>query len=196
MSTLDDTQRQRQYDRSQELVQAIKLLTLMPDEIRSILGEGILTMMQREFEELMEEKHYRSLGSHKILSLHKTKNRRRAYDQNPILHKAISQLYILSEPTQDKMGKHILSLLNFIQQYFEDCTELEQELSMEDIAAITDRYIEKGSDDVKDFLKKLRDEFYHRIHGHAEADELEGSELLPENINSNKKGMRINKLEI
>jgi len=186
---------QRLYDRSPELVQAVKVLTLMPDEVRSIVSEGILTLIQEEFKETMREKHYRSIGSYKILGLHKTQNRRRAYDQNPILRKAISRLYILSDSAQDTIGKHIVAILEFIQRYFEDCTELQQELSLDDIAAITNRYIENGSEDVEQFLKSLRNEFYIKLHGHPEPVNSFTSQISSVDIASNRKGMKINMLE-
>lgn len=187
---------QRLYDRNPELAQSVKMLTLMPDEVRSIISEGILTLIQDEVREVMREKHYRSIGSYKILGLHKTQNRRRAYDQNPILRKAISRLYILSDDAQDTIGKHILAILNFIHRYFEDCTELEQPLSLEDIAAITNRYIENGSEEVEKFLKSLRNEFYIKLHGHPEPVDTIAPRISPEDINSNRKGMKINALDL
>jgi len=191
----DSQQCQRLYDRSPELVQAVKVLTLMPDEVRSIVSEGILTLIQEEFKETMREKHYRSIGCYKILGLHKTQNRRRAYDQNPILRKAISRLYILSDSAQDTIGKHIVAILEFIQRYFEDCTELQQQLSLEDIAAITNRYIENGSEDVDQFLKSLRNEFHIKLHGYPEPVNSITPQALPVDIASNRKGMKINTLE-
>jgi len=191
----EESNRRRQYDRSRDLVQAVRVLTLMPDEVRTILSEGIIALMQQEFDEAMEEKHYRSLGSYKVLSLHKTKNMRRAYDQNTILHKAISRLYILSDEAQDAMGSHILELLNFIQKYFQDCTELQQDVALDDVAAITDCYVEKGSEDVQNFLNMVREEFYRRLHGTPESDSnpSDGEQLAE--IASNQTGMKV-KLEL
>lgn len=185
---------QRQYDRSHELAQAVNILTLMPDEIRSIISESVLNLMHQEYEETMQEKHYRSLGSDKILGLHKAEHRRRAYDQNPILHRAMSHFYILSETAQDYMGKHILAMLNYIQSYLDTCGELQQDPSLEDVAAITQRYIEKGSAETEAFLKELWNKFYIKVFGHSETSNP--SRKLDEDIGSTQEGMKISKLDL
>jgi hypothetical protein len=188
---------QRQYDRSPELAQAVRMLLLMPNEIGSIIAEGMLSMMDKEFEEILQERHYRSLGSDKIMGLHKSQNRRRAYDQNPILHKAMSHLYLLSGSGQDYMARHILALLSYIQRYLDSCGEFQQEPSLEDVVSVTKTYIEKGSVEVEGFLTKLREEFVLKIFGPKGNPDLLLQQIAsPEALNSDEQGMKIQKLNL
>jgi hypothetical protein len=188
-----EPQNKRQYDRSTELVQAVKVLVLMPDEVRSIISEGIIAMIQQEFEEAMQLKHYRSLGAYTVLSLHKTQNRRRDYDQNPVLHKAISRLYILSESRQDDIGRHIRAMVEIIKEYFDTCEKLQRDVSMEDVANITTRYIEEGSTEALAFLQMLKTEFIACLKHKPVPN---GKPETPVEIATDNQGMRVHKLEI
>src|SRR5690242_14856760 len=90
----------RWYDRQPKLSQAFKLIILLPDEVRSIISESLMLIANREFNANERENSFRTLGHDKILGLHKSKNKRREYDQNELLHKAMNYLYILSDDNQ------------------------------------------------------------------------------------------------
>jgi hypothetical protein len=149
----------RWYERQPKLALAVKLLIKLPDEIRSILGDTMMLLANKEFE-ATKYIEGRSLGGEKVLGLYKSKNKRREYDQNETLHKAMNYLYILSEENQDFMADHILKLLEYVQKYFASCQEFKAEPSLEDVATIANMYVESGAADVELFLKNLRDEFY------------------------------------
>src|SRR5687768_3105757 len=133
----------RWYERQPRLAQAVHLLTILPDEIRSILGEAMLVLANKEFEATKYETG-RSLGGDKVLGLYKSKNKRREYDQNETLHKAMNYLYILSEENQDFMADHVLNLLEYIQTYFASCQEFKANPSFDDVATIASTYVESG----------------------------------------------------
>src|SRR5690606_18151945 len=103
----------RWYDRQPRLSQAVRLMMLFPDEVKSIISDGIMLLANREFQVSEQMNSFRTLGSEKILGLYKSKNKRREYDQNELLHKAMNYLYILSEKNQDFMAEHILQLVKF-----------------------------------------------------------------------------------
>jgi hypothetical protein len=70
----------RWYDRHARLAQGVKLLILLPDEIKTIISEAMITLANREFDATEQESAFRTLGSEKIMGLHKSKNLMREYD--------------------------------------------------------------------------------------------------------------------
>lgn len=153
----------RWYDRQPKLAQAVRVLMLFPDEIKGVISEGIMLIANREFVTDEDRNSVRTLGSEKIMGLHKSKNKRREYDQAELPHKAMNYLYILSNENQDFMAEHILKMVQYIQQYLSTCRVFQAEPTVEHIAELTDMYIKMGSDKVEEFLNKLREEFFHRM---------------------------------
>lgn len=153
----------RWYDRNPRLAQGVKLLILLPDEVKTIISEALITLANREFSEIEREKAFRTLGSEKIMGLHKSKNRRREYDINDTLHKAMNYLYMLSDDEQDFMSDHILNMIKFIQEYFATCKKFQINSEPEHVARITYAYVNSGSEGVEKFLKQLREEFYLKV---------------------------------
>ena len=185
----------RWYDQRPQLAKAVRILLLMPDEIRTIMGEGITTLTRQEFEEMLKEKHYVSVGSEKIMGLHKSKNRRREYDQNEALHNALNYLYILSESGQDLMAEHMIQMLEYIQRYRDICQEFQQPLSLEEIAALTDKYIQNKTEEVEEFLKNLRNAFYAEVFGNNK-DGFNGETNALITTQNNPEGMRVQKQDL
>jgi len=153
----------RWHDRQPRLAQAVKLLILLPDEVKNIISEAMIELANREFEEGKKNGATRTLGGEKAMGLHKSKNRRREYDVNETLHKAMNYLYILSDEGQDFMAEHILTLVKYIHSYFAACKEFQLDPSPEHIAGITTTYVSRGSQEAEKFLKQLREEFYIKV---------------------------------
>jgi len=157
----------RWYDRHTRLAQGVKLLILMPDEVKTIISEAMIALANREFDNLERENTIRTLGSEKVMGLHKSKNRRREYDVNETLHKAMNYLYMLSDEGQDFMSDHILNMVKYIHQYFGTCKEFQVNSEPETVAKVTDTYVNSGAPGVEKFLQQLREEFYVK---HFKAD--------------------------
>lgn len=195
MSDTQATYTHRWYDQRPQLAKAVRILLLMPDEIRTIMGEGITTLTRQEFEEILKEKHYVSVGSEKIMGLHKSKNRRREYDQNEALHHAMNYLYIMSESGQDLMAEHMIQMLDYIQRYLDICQEFQQPLSLEEIAAMTEKYIQNKTEEVEVFLKNLRNAFYAQVFGNNK-DGFNCETNAHISAQNNPEGMKIQKQEL
>lgn len=153
----------RWYDRQPKLSRAFKLIIILPDEVRSIISESLMLIANKEFESKERDTSFKTVGSEKILGLHKSKNKRREYDQNEQLHKAMNYLYVLSDDNQDFMAEHILKMVEFIQKYFATCHEFKVKPSLEEVAVVTNTYVEKGTAEVECFLKQLREEFFLKL---------------------------------
>ena len=153
----------RWYDRQPKLAQGVRMLILLPDEIRTIIGGALIVLANNEFDVNKHSAALRSLGNEKVIGLHKSKNRRREYDDNETLHKAMNYLYLLSDHGQDFMANHILRMMKYIQVYFSACVEFKVNSSPEDIATLTTTYVSSGEAGVIRFLEALREEFYYKL---------------------------------
>lgn len=153
----------RWYDSRPKISKASRLLFIFPYEIQSIISEATLYLASRELKEDERMRSIRSLGSEKILGLHKSKNRRREYDENPLLHQAMNYLYVLSEEKREFMAEHILKMIQYIQHYLETCNLIGAEPQMTEVAMITKTYINSGEEAAELFLKKLRYEFLQKM---------------------------------
>jgi hypothetical protein len=196
---MSDIQRefQRWYERQPKLAQAVKLMIVLPDEVRSIIGEATMQLADREFEATRYAESSRSLGGDKVLGLYKSKNKRREYDQNEVLHNAMNYLYILSEENQDFMANHILHMLDYIQQYFATCREFNQVPSLEEVAAMTQQYVSRGSIEVERFLQSLRSRFSSLPRNIVQpAPEVSPPAGETVTTKDDRTGMRIKKLEM
>jgi hypothetical protein len=188
---------QRWYERQPRLSQSVKVLQMMPDAIKSILADAIMLIATREFGKEEPLNVIRSLGSEKIMGLHKSKNKRREYDQNELLHKAMNYLYILSEEKQDFMAEHALKMLHYIQDYLAACQEFQVDSSIEEVAALAKTYVEQGSVEVEIFLRKLRKEFYIQLQNSGKLSEPRRAVDFLKSINArhDEHGMRVIRAE-
>ncbi len=150
----------RWHDRQPQLAQAVRSLCLLPDEVCTIVSGSLIQLMHRDFKEVLLDKQFRTLGHEKILGLHKSKNRRREYDGNDTLHKAMNTLYLLSNEGQDYVANEVMTMMNYIQRYLTTCHEFQQDAAPEDVARITNTYVERGSAEVEAFLQNMKETFY------------------------------------
>ncbi|MGE0201448.1 MAG: hypothetical protein AB7P76_10825 [Candidatus Melainabacteria bacterium] len=155
--------RKRWYDRQPRLAEAVRILSHLPDEVTNVLSEGVVVIANRDFNIGNALHDVKSLGMEKIMGLHKSKNKKRLYDQNPTLHKAMNYLYILENDNQDVMADHILTLMTFIQEYLSTCKIFQADASQDDIAKITKIYVEQGGPEVRRFLDSLREKLHELI---------------------------------
>ena len=153
----------RWYERQPKLSQAVRLMFLFPVEIKAVICDGIMVIANREFDASERMNGFKTLGVEKTMAIHKSKNKRREYDQHEVLHKAMNYLYILSEENQDAMSDHILQLVNYIHQYLSTCQAFKADPTLEDVAEITNTYVQRGNAEVERFINNLRKEMHSRI---------------------------------
>lgn len=113
------SRKNRWHDQRQEMAQAIHFLSSLPDDLQTIMGEIVIHITDKEFKvnELLTT--FKSLGHEKILGLNQSKKKRRNYDNNPTLHKAINCIYVLPDEQRVLVGNQLLKLIHYVIQYFE-----------------------------------------------------------------------------
>lgn len=179
--------RKRWYDKRPDMARSITLLEALPFAIQSIIANGIVDIANREFQANELINSYKSLGTEKVLGLHKSKKKARKLDENPAAHKAISYLYVLSEKNQDFMARQILDMMELLTQYFRHCSVLNQPPAEGEVLNLTQTYVQQGRGEAKVFLSKLERTFMERIRNSDTTPVAQREEDIMEDVG----GMRI-----
>lgn len=177
----------RWYDKRPQVKQSVEVLTTFPDEILTIIAEGINVIVEREYKASELLKSFKSLGTEKILGLYKSKNKMRKMDQNPTLHKTINYMFVISEENQVAVAKQVLELVTVIHDYLKTCKETSQPATMNHVSKLRNSYVDKGLVDAKKLLKSIREEFIKTIENTTEYVPR------PTQITDSSGGMKINK---
>jgi len=180
---------QRWYDKRPDLSRSITLLEALPFAIQSIIANGIVDMANREFNAVELINSYKSLGTEKVLALHKSKKKARKLDENPATHKAVTYLYVLSEKNQDFMARQILDLMQIIGQYFRHCSGLNQPPAESEVLDLTQTYVHQGKGEALVFLNKLETIFMERVRSGGKTPVA--TQQRQEDITEDTSGMRI-----
>ncbi len=149
----------RWYDKRPKVSHSVSLISALPASVQSIIAKGIVTMANDEFKANETLESLRTLGSDKVMSLHKAQKKQRTIDSNPHMHQAMSHLYILSPENQDLLAERVIELMGFIREYFDTCKQSTQEPTEKHIIDLTDSYVQSGSEDAKLFLSQIEEHF-------------------------------------
>jgi hypothetical protein len=149
----------RFYDQESSVSQAVELLLVLPNDMQSIIADGISLIAEQEFRanELMNE--LKSLGTEKVLAVYKSKQRKRAYDKNQAVHRAINYLMVLSENNRLWISKRIVGLMAHLQDYLKTCRLYSAQPTQQSVDQLTTVYVKFGPDEVKSYLKAVEAEF-------------------------------------
>jgi hypothetical protein len=163
MAEQDQPELRRWYDLDPTVSKAVRLLESFPSDIQTLISEGALRLAEQEcrINELMAN--LRSLGPEKVLGIHKSKNKRRAYDQNLAVHHAMNALYALSQVNRQLIGERVLDLMNCILEYIRVCKGYEIDPSVEEVGAIAQAYVELGPEEAKALLQYLEKRFKNKL---------------------------------
>ncbi len=153
----------RWYDQKPQFQQAIRIFMLFPDQVQSIIGEGIARLAEKECHAHELVKHLKSLGVAKVLALYQAKQKRRSYDNSPVVHQAMNYLTLLSDEERDDMSARIIELTGMIVNYLEHCRTIPYSPTMSEIEAITQVYVDSGADQARELLTTLKEILMRKI---------------------------------
>lgn len=149
----------RFYDRDANVSRAVKLLMLLPFELQSIIADGIALMAEQEFRanELLRE--LKSLGTDKVLAIYKSKQRKRDYDKNPAMHKAMNYLMVLSDENRIWLSHKIVGLVAHLKEYLQTCRVYSALPTRQAVGTLTNTYTQQGAEEVRRYLKAVEADF-------------------------------------
>lgn len=154
-----DLSKKRWYDANKTLSSSIQMLDAMPMEMQTLIAETMIVLAERECkaDKLMDE--LKSLGAEVVLALYKSKNKRRSYDANPELHKAMNYLYILPDNNRTFMGEQIIEVITHVHDYLQVCKAAKADANMEEVARITRTFANLGSAEATKTVNQLKEHY-------------------------------------
>jgi hypothetical protein len=166
----------RFYDGEPTTSQVVNLMLKFPDELQTVLGNSMSEIAARDFnaDEILND--LKSLGTEKVLSMYKSKQKKRDYDRNAAFHQAMNYMMVMSSQNRQAISGKVLVLMGHMQEYLQVCKERNASPSAQVMADIADVYIKEGSDQAKGFISELK---------------IEPDASLNESLRSEEEGMRI-----
>jgi len=148
--------RQRWHDQQPTVARSVKLLEIFPPDCQILLGETIITLAEKhcKAKELMAN--LRSLGPEKVLSIFKSKGKRRPYDQLPTVHQALNYMFILPDNERLYIAGHVIVLVDHMVAYFKYSMEHGSPVYLSTVAALTNSYAQGQFKDLNSFLAQLQ----------------------------------------
>jgi hypothetical protein len=169
------------------------LLFKFPPDIKSILARGFCAIAENDFDAHILIQDLKSLGQEKVLSLYKSNLKRREYDHDPYLNRAMNYLMILSPDNQFFLASKVMDMLAVVRDYMVLCKKHSTAIQLKLVEKITRICVTCGLEEAAEFVVQIRRELEHLV---ARA-KIGKSHLLPpdtlsqESITSENSGMRI-----
>lgn len=149
-------QRKRFYDQEPTVLRAVELLLIFPRELQALIADGISTLAERNFKISVLVKELKTLGTENVLALYKARQRKRAYDQVPAVHKAINELMILTPVDRVFLSRKVLGLMHHLQDYLIACKEHGSSPSPVTIRETVAIYVQHGSPETTRHLQSVQ----------------------------------------
>ncbi len=151
------TQR-RWFDQYESINTALTKIQTLPSDFQTIVSSGVNVLAERNLE--ADEK-LKSMGTQKVLALHKSKNRHREYDQNPELHRTMNYLLILPDESREHLGNQFRDITTTVVEYVEDCNATNQDPKKTEVEGMTQTFVDTdGSlEATRTYIIELHPEF-------------------------------------
>jgi hypothetical protein len=160
----------RFYEKDPTVRRAVEALFLFPEDIKRVLSGGFALMAEQDCHMSEVDNRGKTLGAEKILSLHKSKQKKRPYDNCPITHKAMNYLMLMTPESRIYLAEKVIELMGFMQEYLKLCQSYSTLPDEKVVQGITDIYVNKGAAETRVFLGILSSEFKHRLLGTKSPD--------------------------
>lgn len=137
----------RWYDEFPQMVKAVDLMESLPEQYRLCVANAVLVHTE-EHSLLGTSEELKSLGHHRVLGLIQSKLRRRWYDKNPTLHKAINNVLLMNDDHRQNMFYRLIISLEALEAYRESCESQGVLLSFDEMTQIVNEIFSKSFDDL------------------------------------------------
>ncbi len=153
----------RFYEKDPTVKRAVEALFLFPPDIQRVLASGFTLIAERDFKMQEVENGGKNLGVDKVMSLHKSKQKKRPYDNCPITHQALNDLMMMTPESRVFLATKIIELMGFMQEYLKLCKNHDVWPDAEIVQEISDTYHYKGAAEARVFITVLSREFKKRL---------------------------------
>lgn len=135
------------------------MLFKFPPDVRSILARGFCAIAESDFDAHIVIKDFKRLGKEKVLALYKSAQKRREYDSDPYLTKAMNYLMILNPDEQFFISVKLLDLIHVVRDFMVVCKQHAVKLHLAMVEKITHMYVHCGRKEAEEFLTNSQNLF-------------------------------------
>lgn len=171
---------QRWYDKYPNIKKAFDELKYMPTPTQNLFGQIVMQFYEFHEQKRMSDRQNLSVGADKALALWKTREKRRATDNVPLLYRAMMTLYLMEDPLRSTLAFRIADGLNAVSLYARLCKKKYRVEDDEEKKDLFKTAAESGEAAAKEYLLSIG-------FTQADIDELErddqtdsDTELAPE----------------
>lgn len=149
----------RFYEKNPTVNQAVTSLCKFPEELRTVLAKGMCAIAETEFSAHTRIRDLKSLGTEKVLALYKSEQKRRDYDTDPYLSKAMNYLMILEPPNQFFLATKVNDLIQVVHDFMRLCKQYAQKIQIAIVERITGTYVHGGLNEAEALLNVIHAKF-------------------------------------
>ncbi len=170
----------RFYEEDPTVKFSVEMLFSFPEGIKTLIASGCNKVAMKDYKahELLTE--LKSIGSEKVISLHKAKLKRRSYDQNPTIHQVMLYILILSPESRKEMAGKMSELMELMQGYLQLCRAFKVAPQKEVFEKISDAYAQQGMPLAKQLMASIQTKYAQRQKAQAEEAQTPGETVTTE----------------
>jgi hypothetical protein len=178
----------RFYDQDPVVSQAVKLLLLLPGEIQTLAAECLSKIAETEYRIIEMLQETKSLGSDKIMALYKSKHKKREYDQNPAMHRALNYLMLLTVENRRLLSHRVVGLISHLQDYLRSCQKFSILPTYQQMGDVATAFMQRGPEEATHLIQAMELQSFRHGRGRQRGEPLPAT---GEFITERNVGMRI-----
>ncbi|WP_303674173.1 hypothetical protein [Vampirovibrio chlorellavorus] len=155
----------RFYEKNPTVKEAVTSLFGFSGDIRSILAKGMCSIAESDFNAHIRINDLKSLGKDKALALYKSRARRRDYDLDPYLSKAMNYLMILEPSDQFFLAVKVNDMIRVVREFMDLCQVYSQKIQLTIVERLTGTYVQGGLHEAQDLLSIIHGKFHKYFSG-------------------------------
>ncbi len=149
----------RFYEKNPTVKEAVTSLFGFSGDIRSILAKGMCSIAESDFNAHIRINDLKSLGKEKVLALYKSQSKRREYDLDPYLSKAMNYLMILEPSDQFFLAVKVNDMIRVVREFMDLCQVYSQKIQLAIVERLTGTYVQGGLHEAQDLLSVIHGKF-------------------------------------
>lgn len=145
----------RWYDRYPDIASAFAQIKTMPEDYQTLFGQVIFSFYENLSEKKKLSKTLLSLGADRALGLYNTRSKRRQEDEDPLLFKSMTILYMIEEPQRRYIAERISTSIHCLEKYSTACKKKYRQEAFYEVKNLFMVSLEEGMEAGKAYLRSL-----------------------------------------
>jgi hypothetical protein len=165
MESLNKMTHVRFYEKNPTVKEAVTSLFGFSGDIRTILAKGMCSIAESDFNAHSRMNDLKSLGKEKVLALYKSRAKRRDYDLDPYLSRAMNYLMILEPSDQFFLAVKVNDMIRVVREFMDLCHTYSQKIQLAIVERLTGTYVQGGLHEAQDLLSVIHGKFHKYFSG-------------------------------